>query len=86
MSTSYDLPDFPVKVTQVYRATRTIIVKVRAEDLESAIEDVRSGSEDVPNFDDPGWKTGWQLLSEEVADPSDDPQVTAEDHQDVYGP
>lgn len=60
---------YPVRVTQVYRAERTIVIDVlveHGEGVESAIEQVQSGSIDVPEFDNPEWTTGWDLQNEEV--------------------
>jgi hypothetical protein len=55
---------FTVVVTQVYRVERTILVEVEAEDEESAIEQQRQ--EDAPDFDHPGWRSGWDLQNETV--------------------
>lgn len=55
-----------IKIKQVYRATREITVFVEAEDLDSAIEEVESGSFDTPPFEHPDWSTGWDLQNEEV--------------------
>lgn len=57
---------FPVEIVQVYRATRRIVVGVEAEDLESAVEE--QAANDAPAFDDPRWRTGWELQNEDVAD------------------
>jgi hypothetical protein len=54
-----------VTIIQVFRTERRITVEVDAEDHESAIEEFQSGSADVPDFDDPRWKTGWNLQSED---------------------
>ncbi|UWU26003.1 hypothetical protein N2601_32255 (plasmid) [Rhizobium sp. CB3060] len=56
---------FTVMVTQVYRVERTILVEVEAEDEESAIE--QQSQEAAPDFDDPGWKSGWSLENEAVS-------------------
>lgn len=53
-----------VRITQTYTAARAIEIEVEAEDAEGAIELVKSGAVDIPAFDDPGWKTGWQLVDE----------------------
>ena len=39
---------------------------MEAEDLDSAIEEVESGSFDSPPFEHPDWSTGWDLQNEEV--------------------
>ena len=58
---------FKLKITQVYRVEREIVVDVEADDLESAIESVASGAVDTPDFKDPRWKDGWDLRNEDVA-------------------
>lgn len=58
---------FTVVVSQVYRVERTILVEVDAEDEESAIE--QQSLEAAPNFDDPGWKSEWDLQNEDVSAP-----------------
>lgn len=55
-----------LKVTQVFTATRNITIFVEADDLESAVELVRSGDHDVPPFDHPDWVTRWDIQNEEV--------------------
>jgi hypothetical protein len=57
---------FKVKITQVFKTTRTIVVEVEADDLASAIEEIDSGALTGPSFDDPDWQTGWDLQNEEV--------------------
>lgn len=57
-----------LRVTQVFKATRDIVIFVEADDLESALELVRSGAHDVPPFDHPDWATGWDLKNEEVGE------------------
>lgn len=59
------MPKFKVEVTQVGRYERKIIMEVEAADADSAIEDVASGAVDVPAFDDPNWRTGYDLQNEE---------------------
>ena len=54
-----------VKVIQTYKAKREIILFVDAKDPEDALEQVASGSIDIPSFDDPFWKTSWDLQNEE---------------------
>lgn len=55
---------FKVRVTQGYRAERSIVIDVDADDSESALESIASGAVEVPDFDDPGWSTGWDLQNE----------------------
>ncbi|VVT35224.1 hypothetical protein [Hoeflea sp. EC-HK425] len=50
-------------IIQTFRAERRITVDVDAADHETAIEEFQSGSADVPAFDDPRWKTEWNLQS-----------------------
>lgn len=52
-------------IIQIFRAERRITVEVDAEDHESAIAEFQSGSAEVPAFDDPRWKTEWNLQSED---------------------
>lgn len=56
---------FPVKVVQVLKATREIVVAVEADDLESAVEQQEEDA--ALDFDDPRWKTTWDLQHEEVS-------------------
>lgn len=51
-------------IIQTFRAERRITVEVDAADHETAIEEFQSGSADVPAFDDPRWKTEWNLQCE----------------------
>jgi hypothetical protein len=44
---------------------REIVIEVEADYEFEAIELIQSGSMDVPHFDDPRWKTGWDLQNEE---------------------
>jgi hypothetical protein len=57
---------FPVKITQVFKTTRKTVVWVEADDPESALEEVQSGSFDTPPFEHPDWRTGWELENEEM--------------------
>lgn len=57
---------YVVKVTQLYRATRTVEIEVSADNAYSALEDVESGNRELPRFNDPAWNTGWELLDETV--------------------
>ena len=54
-----------VTIVQTFRAERRITVEVDAEDRERVIEKFESGSAEVPVFDDPRWKTEWNLQSED---------------------
>ncbi|WP_430442295.1 hypothetical protein [Shinella sp.] len=54
-----------ITITQAFRAERRIIVEIDAADHESAIEGFQSGVAEIPGFDDPRWKTEWDLQSEE---------------------
>ena len=42
---------FKVKITQVFKTARTIVVEVEADDLASAIEEIDSGALTGPSFD-----------------------------------
>lgn len=56
---------YKIKIVQGYRAMREIVIEVEADYEFEAIELIQSGSMDVPHFDDPRWKTGWDLQNEE---------------------
>lgn len=53
-----------IRVAQVFRVEREIVVSVEAADLQAAI-DVQSEN-DAPAFDDPRWRSTWTLENEEV--------------------
>nr|WP_295468868.1 hypothetical protein [Mesorhizobium sp.] len=55
-----------IRITQVFKAVRTIEIEVEAADEYQAAKVVSSGAIDMPDFDDPRWKTGWDLQNEEV--------------------
>lgn len=55
-----------VVIYQGFRAGRKIVAQIEAEDIEDAIEQVNSGSVEIPDFNDQGWKTTWDLQTEEV--------------------
>lgn len=55
-----------IKIIQVFKATRMVEIDVDAENEDEAVENVASGAIDTPDFDDPRWKTGWDLQNEEV--------------------
>ncbi len=64
--TSPEPQRFPFHVTQVYKATRTITMMVEAEDLESSVQAVESGAEEVPTFNHPEWRVAWDMQNEKV--------------------
>ena len=53
-----------ITIVHIFRAERRITVEIDAADRESAIEDLQSGEIDAPDFDDPRWVTGWDILNE----------------------
>ena len=53
-----------VTIVQIFRAERRITVEIDAADRESTIEELQSGAIDAPDFDDPRWATGWDILNE----------------------
>ena len=55
-----------IRITQVCKATCSFEIEVEAEDEDDAVEGVSSGAIDTPDFDHPGWQTGWELQDEEV--------------------
>ncbi len=55
---------YPIKIIQVFRVEREIIVDVEAESEDDAVE--LQQEEDAPSVDDPGWKSPWTLENEEV--------------------
>lgn len=57
---------YRIRIIQVFKATRTIEIEVAAADEYQATEEVSSGAIDTPDFDDPRWRTGWDLQNEEV--------------------
>jgi hypothetical protein len=69
------MPSFNLKITQSYIATRAIIVSVEADDLTSAIE--QQQTDEAPDFQHPGWLTGWELEHEDVraAEPNELPAI-----------
>lgn len=60
------MPKHRIRITQVFKAIRTIEIEVDAADEYQATEEVASGDIDMLDFDDPRWKTGWDLQNEEV--------------------
>lgn len=57
---------YRIRIIQVFKATRTIEIEVDAADEYQAAEEVSSGAIDTPDFDDPRWRTGWNLQNEKV--------------------
>lgn len=56
-----------IVVEQVFKAYRTIYMEIESDaTTENVVEEVASGSIDIPEFDDPAWKTAWDLQSERV--------------------
>lgn len=55
-----------VRIVQVFRVEREIIVTVDAPDMQAAI-DVQEESE-APGFDDLGWRSSWTLENEAVGE------------------
>lgn len=65
------MPMFKVKVTQRFSGERVITLDIESDCLEGAVEELASGSTDVPDNDDPRWETEWHLRDEKV-EPSDE--------------
>ena len=59
------MPKHRITVTQSYNVTRTIHLWVEDETHEGALEQVSSGSIDLPDPKDPKWREGWDLQNEE---------------------
>lgn len=55
-----------IRVTQVFRVEREIVIEVDAEDELAAVDHVQSGETDIPGIDDPRWRAGWELQNEEA--------------------
>ena len=55
-----------VRVTQVFRVEREILIDVDAEDEPAAVEQILNGETDTPAFGDPRWRTQWNLQNEEA--------------------
>lgn len=54
-----------VRIVQVFRVEREIIVAVDAPDIQTTI-DIQEERE-VSGFDDPGWRSSWTLENEEIS-------------------
>ncbi|SNS68808.1 hypothetical protein SAMN06295912_11286 [Sphingomonas laterariae] len=59
------MKSYQLRIAQVFRVEREMVVAVEAADLQAAI-DLQSES-DAPAFDDPSWRSTWSLESEEVS-------------------
>lgn len=59
-----------IRVVQVFRVEREIVLAVEAPDEQAAVE-IQSES-DAPAFDDPRWRSTWTLQNEEVEIAPDD--------------
>ncbi|MBN9078017.1 MAG: hypothetical protein J0H84_17555 [Rhizobiales bacterium] len=57
---------YRIRIIQVFKTIRSIEIEVEADDEHGAREGVSSGAIDTPEFDDPNWKTSWDLQNEEV--------------------
>lgn len=53
-----------IRVVQVYRVEREIVVSRDAPDMQSAIDG--QCVDDAPAFDDPRWRETWTLENEQV--------------------
>ena len=58
------MASFPLKVIQQFEVLREIDVTVDGVSLDDALEQLKSGSVDIPSFDDPNWQSNWRLQSE----------------------
>lgn len=65
-----------IRITQVFRVQRTMIVDAAGEDPFDATDNIALA--DSPGFDDPRWNDTWSLQSEEVAPAADTPQNASE--------
>ncbi len=55
-----------LRMTQVFRVERNIVMEVDAPDAPDAVERFYDGEIDTPNFNDPRWRTRWDLENEDV--------------------
>lgn len=53
-----------VRIVQIFRVEREIMVTVDAPDMQTAI-DIQAENE-APSVDDPGWQSSWTLESDAV--------------------
>lgn len=53
-----------IRIVQVFRVEREIIIAVKALDVKTAVE--KQSESDAPAFDDPRWRSSWTLENEEV--------------------
>lgn len=54
----------PVRIVQVFRVEREIVIDVEAASKDDAVE--YQMEEDAPPSSDPRWKSEWTLQSEDV--------------------
>lgn len=54
-----------IRIVQVFRVEREIVMAVEAVDCQAAIDQQSEG--DAPDFHDQRWKETWALESEDVA-------------------
>lgn len=53
-----------IRIVQVFRVEREIVIDINAPDAKAAIE--MQSENDAPAFDDPRWRSSWTLENEEV--------------------
>jgi hypothetical protein len=68
MAGSTQQQEHRIRITQVFRAERQIVISVRAPDVETAVE-TQSGDE-APAHDDPRWKESSRTLENEAVEPA----------------
>jgi hypothetical protein len=71
------MASFPFEVIQQFCVTRKINITVDGDSLDDALEQLESGSVDIPSFDDPNWKSSWQLENEGYSQPEERGRPTA---------
>lgn len=57
---------FKIQVTKIYKATRRIEIDVEAGDVDGAVEILDSEEREIPAFNDPTWRTEWELENEDI--------------------
>jgi hypothetical protein len=82
-----------IRIRQVYATERVLELesvpqgdKEYHEDLESYFEDLRSDTTQLPEFEDPRWREGWDLKSETIDLLDDSGKVitgSVTDHGDI---
>jgi hypothetical protein len=55
-----------VYIEQTFTVQRWITIEVEADDMESAIEQVRADDSETPDFLNPGWEEGWSLTGQQI--------------------